>query len=372
MRPGDLLTSIWYGGAAHSAWNPRSYVRRAASLALRPLAMAFGASAAFRRRRATDGAERMPVPVVVVGNITVGGSGKTPLVIALVEALRAEGYHPGVLSRGYGGRDVRSKAAVAGVDAMAEDAADRFGDEPVLIARRTGLPVFVGKRRPDVARALLAAHPDVDVLVSDDGLQHYALARNFEIAVFDARGAGNRALLPAGPLREPLSRLLEVDAIVLNGPETTLPPLPGGAVPPKPPFRMTLEPSDAYRVNDPAMTRPLSGFRGRRLTAAAGMGNPQRFFAMLRTAGLSFHRMPLDDHHAYRSNPFERRNSEAVLMTEKDAVKCARFDEARMWAVPVTARIEPALVAAVLGHVGGRKAARMRRLLRHSTTAAPT
>jgi tetraacyldisaccharide 4'-kinase len=297
----------------------------------------------------------MPVPVVIVGNLTVGGSGKTPLVIALVDALRREGYTPGVISRGYGGRETRARDAAVSVAGYDLDAADRFGDEPVLIQRRTSAPVFVGRQRVDVARALLAAHPEVDVLLSDDGLQHYMLARNFEIAVFDARGAGNGKMLPAGPLREPLARLAEVDAIVLNGASTQLPELPAGIVPVKPPYRMELVPGDAYRVNDPATTRTLDSFRGRRLTAAAGIGNPQRFFVLLKSIGLSFHRMPLDDHHRYRDNPFARRNSEAVLMTEKDAVKCARFAEARMWAIPVFARIDPMLVQAILGHIGGSK-----------------
>ena len=297
----------------------------------------------------------MPVPVIVVGNITVGGSGKTPLVIALLEALRLEGYSPGVVSRGYGGTAARSKNAVERVDETVEGAADRFGDESVLIRHRTNAPVFVGRRRVEAARALLAAHPEVDVLIADDGLQHYALARNFEIAVFDARGAGNGRLLPAGPLREPLDRLLAIDAIVLNGEDAVLPELPAGAVPAPSPYRMTLVPDDAYRVNDPSERRPLELFRGRRLTAAAGIGNPQRFFALLYRAGLTFHRMPLDDHHRYRDNPFASRYAEAVLMTEKDAVKCKLFDESRMWAVPVTAKVDPGLVAAVLKHIGGSK-----------------
>jgi tetraacyldisaccharide 4'-kinase len=333
-------------------------MRGALGAALVPLSTIYRTSSAWRRRRevAAAGSQRLPVPVVVVGNLTVGGTGKTPLTIALVDALRRAGYTPGVVSRGYGGSDVHDATSVVAVDPEPLDAADRFGDEPVLIAKRTGAPVFVGKPRPEAARALLAARPDVDVVLSDDGLQHYALGRNFEIAVFDERGAGNGRVLPAGPLREPLTRLGEVDAVVLNGPDATMPKLPRGITLQKPPFRMVLVPGDAYRVNDPAMSRPLTGFRGRRLTAAAGIGNPQRFFSMLRGIGLSFHRMPLDDHHRYRDNPFERRNSEAVLMTEKDAVKCLRFDEARMWAVPVTAQIDPALVDAILGHIGGPKA----------------
>ncbi len=354
MKPRRAMTAIWYG-SGRPKWHPRSIARRSLATVLAPLSTLFGTTAAVRRKRSLASADRLPVPVVVVGNLTVGGSGKTPLVIALVEALRAEGYVPGVISRGYGGSATRVSTFIAGVDAKEADAANEFGDEAVLIAVRTGAPVFVGRRRPDVARALLAAHPDVDVLIADDGLQHYALVRNFEIAVFDARGAGNGKLLPAGPLREPLSRLADVDAVVLNGPDTPMPKLPDGVRLLAEPYRMELVAGDAYRVNDPSMKRSLESFRGRRLTAAAGIGHPQRFFAMLRGIGLSFHRMPLDDHHRYRTNPFERRNSEAVLMTEKDAVKCARFDEARMWAVPVTARIDPRLVAAILANVGGSK-----------------
>ena len=349
------LNAIWFG-SGRPKWHPRAVIRRSLSLGLAPLSMLFGTSVAMRRRRFLnneDTVERLPVPVVVVGNLTVGGAGKTPLVIALVEALRAAGYTPGVISRGYGGNATRPKDAPVSVASDDADAAARFGDEPVLIRRRTGVPVVVGRDRVDAAHALLAEHGDVDVLLSDDGLQHYALGRNFEIAVFDARGAGNAKLLPAGPLREPLSRLAEVDAIVLNGRDATMPELPDGVVPARPPFRMELVPGDAYRVNDPSTTRTLDSFRGRRLTAAAGIGNPQRFFALLKGAGLSFHRMPLADHHRYEENPFARRNSEAVLMTEKDAVKCGRFEESRMWAVPVSASIDPGLVDAILGHIGG-------------------
>ena len=357
MKVGRLMSALWFG-SGRPKWHPRSVVRRGLGVGLSPVSVAFGRAVAWRRRRFradSEAVERLAVPVVVVGNLTVGGSGKTPLVIALVEALRAEGYTPGVISRGYGGKDTRRGDEAVAVDGTVPDAANRFGDEPVLIRLRTGAPVFVGRRRPGVGRALLAAHPEVDVLVSDDGLQHYALARNFEIAVFDARGVGNGLLLPAGPLREPLARIAEVDAVVLNGAETVVPTLPDDIALARAPFRMELVPGDAYRVNDPATTRSLASFRGRRLTAAAGIGNPQRFFALLRGLGLSFHRMPLDDHHRYRENPFARRNSEAILMTEKDAVKCMRFVESRMWAIPVSARIDAGLVEAILGHIGGRK-----------------
>ena len=357
MKLARPLSALWFG-SGRPRWHPRSIVRRSLGAALAPLSVLFRTTVAWRRRKylgSRDAAERLPVPVIVVGNLTVGGSGKTPLVIALVEALRAQGYTPGVISRGYGGSDTRRRDATIAVDGTGPEAAAQCGDEAVLIRRRTGAPVFVGRHRAEVARVLLAMHPEVDLLISDDGLQHYALARNFEIAVFDSRGAGNRRMLPAGPLREPLSRLADVDAIVLNGHDTALPELPDGLAPLQPPFRMELLPGTPYRVNDPATTRSLDSFRGRRLTAAAGIGNPQRFFALLKGFGLSFHRMPLDDHHHYRDNPFARRNSEAVLMTEKDAVKCARFDEARMWAVPVDARIDPALIESILGHIGGRK-----------------
>lgn len=351
------LEEVWFG-VPKSGSRQQAKSNRLLQFALIPLSLLFRAGSAARRLRFRifdSATERMPVPVIVVGNITVGGSGKTPLVIALVEALRREGYVPGVVSRGYGGTATRSKNAGERVDDSVDDAADRFGDEAVLIRSRTGAPVFVGRRRVAAARALLAAHPEVDVLISDDGLQHYALARNFEITVFDARGAGNGRLLPAGPLRESLDRLLDIDAIVLNGEDAVLPEIPGGAVPACSPYRMTLVLGDAYQVNNPGETRALRSFRGRRLTAAAGIGNPQRFFALLNRAGLKFHRMPLDDHYRYRDNPFVDRFAEIVLMTEKDAVKCRRFDETRMWAVPVSAKIDPALVAAILEHIGGGK-----------------
>ena len=344
------LSEIWFGSDPSSAQSP-SWSQRLLRVALKPLTWIYASKVAARRRSAS--AVQLRVPVVVIGNLIVGGSGKTPLTIALVEALRREGYTPGVVSRGYGGEATKKKGVVEAVDESRESAATFFGDEAVLIRERTGAQVFVAQMRADAAEALLAAHPEVDVLIADDGLQHHALARNFEIAVFDVRGVGNGSLLPAGPLREPLSRASEVDAIVLNGEETVL---PAGIKPLHAPYRMRLVPGVPYRVGNPADTREIQKFRGRRLTAAAGIGHPERFFAMLRSMSLSFHRMPLDDHFAFPTNPFVNRNSEAILLTEKDAVKCRHFEESRLWAVPVTAEVDATLVAAVLANIGGRKA----------------
>ncbi len=353
-----MLQKLWFTAPPKKARHRLPLSTRLLRLPLTSLSWPFGLVVASRRGRfvrGRDQQQRLPVAVVVVGNLTIGGSGKTPVVVALVEALRGRGFTPGVLSRGYGGSAVRKRTEVAAVDGSRIDATDLYGDEPVLIRVKTGAPVFVGRQRLDVARALIAAHPEVDVLIADDGLQHYALPRNFEIAVFDARGAGNGRLLPAGPLREPLERLRDVDAVVLNGATTEMPALPPDVALARPPFRMTLEPGDAYRVNRPSETRALQSFRGSRLTAAAGIGHPQRFFQMLRDLGLSFHRMPLRDHFRYSTNPFTDRHSQAILMTEKDAVKCRKFDEDRMWAVPVTATLEPGLVDAVLARVGSSR-----------------
>ena len=352
------LQKMWFSPTKGTRRRRAPLAPRFLRVPLTPLAWTFSAVVSMRRgkyRRTRGSSEQLPVAVVVVGNITVGGSGKTPLVIALVEAMRAKGFTPGVVSRGYGGTALHKREAIEQVDTSKLDASDLYGDEPVLIAMRTEAPVFVGRQRLEVAKALIAAHPEVDLLIADDGLQHYALPRNFEIVVFDGRGIGNGHLLPAGPLREPVDRLAEVDAIVLNGADTAMPELPDDVALVREPFRMTLVPGDAYLINDPSTTVAIESFRGQRLTAAAGIGHPERFFQMLRTRGLSFHRMALHDHYRYVDNPFARRHSAAVLMTEKDAVKCRKFTEKRMWAVPVTAAIDPGLVDAILVNVGASR-----------------
>lgn len=303
-----------------------------------PLSLLFAALSALRRLLFTLGikrSERLPVPVVVVGNVFVGGTGKTPFAIWLIEALRAAGYTPGVISRGYGGGVQQT------MEVSAASAAAQVGDEPLLIAQRTGVPLVVGRRRVQAARALLAAHPQVDVLVSDDGLQHYALARDIEIVLSDARGVGNGWLLPAGPLREPASR--RRDFSVLNVGSAAVAPALAGA------HAMQLVAAEAVQLAAPSARKPLArmGEGGLRLAALAGIGNPERFFATLQGAGLSFSRHPLPDHYDFAIDPFAGLAADVILITEKDAVKCRAIEairnDPRIWVVPVTARIDGAL-----------------------------
>lgn len=288
-------------------------------------------------------ATRLPVPVIVVGNLFVGGTGKTPLVIWLADALLRAGWVPGVISRGYGAANDVPR------EVTADSTAQQAGDEPVLIALRAGCPVVVGRKRVAAAQALLAAHPDVNVIISDDGLQHYALARTVEIVLFDARGAGNGWMLPAGPLREPLSR--RRDFTVVNA-RTCPPGMPADTV------SMQLTGQVAQRLGDRSQSLPLSAFAPpAAIVAAAGIGNPARFFAMLREAGLRFNEMPLPDHYDYRINPFVNLPADIILITEKDAVKCGQIDilknDPRLWVVPVSAQIDGALAEQILEKLRG-------------------
>ena len=312
-----------------------------------PFSWIFSAVAALRRASFTGGwskTERVDVPLVVIGNLTAGGTGKTPTVIALVEALRAEGFTPGVISRGYGAR-VSKPTPVTLVSR-----AEHVGDEPLLIARRTAAPVWVCPDRVAAARALRAAHCEVDLIISDDGLQHYRLGRDVEIVVFDHRLGGNGFMQPAGPLREPLSR--RRDATLVNSPYAgdTLPSWPNT-------FRLTLTPGDAWHLDNARLRRPLRQFAGQRLLAAAGIGAPERFFATLRAAGLSLTTLALPDHYAFRDNPFLNAAADAILITEKDAVKCGGWNDARLWVVPVDAVLDPRLIALVVEKIRGRSPA---------------
>lgn len=324
----------------------RTWARRGlAARLLWPLSCVFGALSALRRllyRLGVSKAQRLPVPVVVVGNIFVGGTGKTPLTIWLVQTLRQAGFRPGVISRGYGGHNNVPQAVTA--RSLAQD----VGDEPLLIAYRAQCPVMVGRQRASVALALLAAHPEVDVIISDDGLQHYGLARDIEIILFDSRGIGNGWLLPAGPLREPVSR--RRDFTVLNGSAETTPmqeevfQMHLSGVMAEPLASSSTEEGHALSRALRSFSAATTGFSPARILAAAGIGNPKRFFAQLSDAGLQFDEMPLPDHYDYSDNPFTDVVADVILITEKDAVKCRQNDairnDPRIWVVPVTAHLD--------------------------------
>ena len=289
------------------------------------------------------GIERAGIPLIVVGNLSVGGTGKTPLVLWLVERLCEAGYAPGIVSRGYG-------SAAAGAHQPREvgvkDDAALCGDEPVLLARRGGCPVWIGADRVAAARALLAAHPQCNVIVSDDGLQHYRLARDAEVAVIDgARGHGNGFLLPAGPLREPPSRLGTVDAVVVRGADARS---AAAAVTAVPQFTLSLEAGPFYNLLNPQHTDNAHRFNGQRVHAVAGIGNPEHFFNTLKELGLTFTAHPFPDHHPYAQADLAFEDCDVVVMTEKDAVKYERHATEKYWALDVTAQVENRLAALLI------------------------
>lgn len=306
------LVARWYG-LRPIAW-------------LQPLAWFYGAVTGLRRALYLRGllkAAPRRLPVLVVGNLTVGGAGKTPTVLALVEGLRARGWKPGVISRGHGGR-LRSPQRLPDAPDPAE-----FGDEPSLIRRRSGVPVAVARRRAEAA-ALLEADGAVDLLIADDGLQHYALARDLELLVIDGeRRFGNGALLPAGPLREPLSRAASCVARVSNG---------GRPEAGEWPMRVHSEPLRAVAGE---AEPPLPGAR---VHAVAGIANPARFFASLRALGFDPIEHALPDHHPFTATDIAFNDPLPVLMTEKDAVKCRAFASDRCFFLPVRAELPEALL----------------------------
>jgi tetraacyldisaccharide 4'-kinase len=310
---------------------------------LLPLSWLYSLLSALNRRMARP--VRLPVPVIVVGNLIVGGAGKTPLTLWLAQQLEARGWRPGIISRGYG----RSGDGVVPVGA--DSSPEEVGDEPLLLARRSGMPVYVGRQRAAAGAALLAAHPEVNVVLCDDGLQHYALARDVELVVFDARGAGNGWRLPVGPLREPLGRLATVDAIIGNN-------LKSRFVASEPTFDMTLQPGSFYRLDDPQQTCSADSLGGRGpLHALAGIGNPGRFFQTLESLGLNCENHPFPDHHRYSAADLAFARDGILLMTEKDAVKCAGLTVGETWVLPVEAELSPALIELILEKLRGRQAA---------------
>ena len=310
------------------------------ALVMLPFALVFRAVSALRRalyRARILPSWRAPVPVIVVGNISAGGTGKTPLVLYLVELLQRHGLNPGVVARGYG-RVPPGEHDPRGVVRVYPDVAtpEHFGDEPVLIARRARVPVYISPDRAAAARELLSAHREVDVVVSDDGLQHYGLGRDVEIAVVDAeRGFGNRLPLPSGPLREPVSRLRTVDAVVVNGGERD-------DVPGERRFSMRLAGERFASLAGNQELGPAEfalAARGRQVVALAGIGNPRRFFDHLGALGIDARAIALPDHHHFQPRDVKLPGAELIVMTEKDAVKCAAFADARMWFLRVEAAL---------------------------------
>ena len=329
--------------------------RGAVACLLWPLSLLFGLVAATRRAAYRFGPcrqQRLPVPVIMVGNLFIGGTGKTPLTIWLVETLRQAGHRPGVISRGHG----RNSAGVQEV--LPSSPAGETGDEPVLIAQRTGCPLVVGRDRVAAGRALLAAHPDITVIIADDGLQHYRLARDVEIVLSDTRGAGNGWLLPAGPLREPVSRRRDFSV------ENVGTPAPGSSQPAavaSGAFAMQLLAPVAEQLQDRSKRVRLAVLAATdpapRILAAAGIGNPARFFATLTAAGLDFEAMPLPDHHAFTAQTFADCSAECILITEKDAVKCSEIvalaADPRIWVVPVSAVLVSSFAEKILEKLRG-------------------
>ena len=338
-----------------SEWLQKEWQRNSPwQIVLRPVSWVFRLLVALRRLAYGIGIfkrVKVRVPVIVVGNISVGGTGKTPLVIALVEFLRSKGFKPGVVSRGYMPKTAH-RARAPGIMRVYPDVdpANVVPDEPAMMAIRLHCPLFAGEDRPAAAKALLGLHGEVDVLICDDGLQHYALQRDIEIAVVDAaRSFGNRALLPAGPLRESVARLSAVDAVVVNNGNTE--DFQFGP----PAFAMRLGNERFIRLRGEetvAAAEFVERMRGRNIHVAAGIGHPARFFEHLGRLGLSASLHAFPDHHAFTSGDLAFADAEVILMTEKDAVKCKAFADQRMWFMRIDALLPDAFGQHLLSLLG--------------------
>lgn len=266
---------------------------------------------------------QFPVPVIVVGNVTVGGTGKTPLVLWLVKQLREAGLRPGIVSRGVGGKKQRVPYQVT-----VNDSAQEVGDEAILFARHAACPVVIGIDRVAAVTELLK-HYDCNVVISDDGLQHYRLGRDVEIGVVDGvRRFGNRRLLPAGPLREPISRLKKADFVIVNGGDV------------RDQFAMSLVQEGLVLLKNPGERKSLAEFQGQTVHAVAGIGFPKRFFRTLRKAGLTVIPHPFPDHYLFQASDLDFKDKLPILMTEKDAVKCERFADNRCWYLSVDLKVD--------------------------------
>jgi tetraacyldisaccharide 4'-kinase len=292
--------------------------------------------------------EALPVPLIIVGNLRVGGTGKTPSVLAIAKALHARGFHPGIISRGY-------KGQYQGVQEVSSASSPQeLGDEPCYMAQQLSylqIPVFVHSQRVHTAKTLLNVHPSVDVIISDDGLQHYALKRwparegghDIELVVRDAREEGNQFLLPAGPLRESAQRPRDYSLSI----GTHSAPYLANA----PCFNVSIQVKKAYQLSQPSQTLSLSELKQKtelKILAAAGLGNPQKFFDLLSSEGIKFESLPLADHADFSVNPFKSTTADMILITEKDAVKCSQLseykDDMRIWVLPIEIELPKDLI----------------------------
>lgn len=302
------------------------YQKSSLTIVLQPLSWLFCLLVQIRRllyRIKILRTTQLNVPVIVVGNITVGGTGKTPMVIELANMLKAHGYRPAIISRGYGG-----KARTWPQQVRWDGDPTMVGDEAILIARRTHCPMAVGADRVAAAKALLK-YTDCNVIISDDGLQHYALGRDIEIAVIDGiRRFGNEKCLPAGPLREPIKRLEQVNFRISNG-------IAGPNE-----FAMSYKAEKLHRSDDPSVTLDLAVLKNQTVHAIAGIGNPQQFFNQLKHSGLEIIEHPFPDHYAFKKEDLDFGEIQPIIITEKDAVKCQRFYLHNVWYQPIKAIID--------------------------------
>lgn len=324
--------TAWITAFFHREWQRHSWWQ----WLLFPVAVIFSALVWLRRWLYHVGifsSYHCPVPVIVIGNIYIGGTGKTPLIIALAQYLISQGYTPGIISRGYGGH-YQGEVSVT-------HTASLVGDEPALIRQRTHCPVVVNPQRASAAQQLLQLYPECNVVLSDDGLQHYALQRQLEIVVFDnQKGLGNGRCLPAGPLREGVARLAYADAIVVNevGDTENRINLPSEI----PCFTMHLNGPSLVSLLDSQLRKSVEEIQGKTVHAVAAIGHPDRFFSFLRSMG--FHVIPyaFNDHHAFRPEDFREFEDGLIVMTEKDAVKCRAFAKQNWWYLPVDAQLPEA------------------------------
>lgn len=330
----SLVERLWYGSKRPMAF-------------LAPLSWLYRSIAEARRRSAWEARDAsLPVPVIVVGNITAGGTGKSPLTAWLVSELASAGWRPVILSRGYGG-----DAGKYPLEVNAETSAVEAGDEPVMLALSTGCPVVVDPQRRRAADYALERNLG-DLLICDDGLQHYKLPRDLEFSVFDGqRGVGNGALIPVGPLREPVSRLASVDFVIVNGKEPSEEALESFAGIDHPAiYSMVLEPASLVHLKTGASTA-VGDLKGKRVKAVAGIGNPARFFDTLRALGAVVSESAFPDHHRFRPEHLDSDTDELVVMTAKDAVKCRDFAPENAYSLVVEARLPDQFRDAFLARV---------------------